>query len=159
MYLYELIEKYGKGANPDKMKELTHILSDFLVPMKEAHKDKYWSLMRKIYGLLSDGHYCEEFALHDVAEMEYTDRQGEKRKGAYWTLEQIKEATKEYKFPASVNEWDLFVAFNGMHSDLCKKLDDKQVMDAAYSFFFADEDWKVKSGKVWRYFECKYADE
>lgn len=160
MEFYELIEKYGKGASNDKMKELTMILSDFLAPMKQVHKEKYWGLMRDVFGLLNDCHYNEEFAEHDVSNMEYTNKQGEKRKGAYWTAEQLKEATKEYKFPSGVNEWDIFVAFNAMHADTCKKLDDKQILDAAYSFFFNDEDWD-KSGKsatkIWHYMRCKYS--
>ena len=84
----------------------------------------------------------------------YTDRTGVKRKGAYWTMEQVKEATKDYKFPAGVNEWDVFVAANAIRADLCKKFDDKQVLDAMYSFFFADEDWPGNN-KVWHYMACK----
>ena len=155
MYLYELIEKYGKGASTEKMKELTMILSDFLAPMKKVHKEKYWGLMRDVFGLLNDGHYDEKFAMHDVENIEYTDRQGQKRKGAYWTLEQVKEATKEYKFPNATNEYDVFVAANIMHSDLCKKFDDKQILDAMYSFFCNDEDWGG-GNKVWYYMKCKY---
>ena len=143
MYLYELIEKYGKGASTEKMKELTMVLSDFLAPMKKVHKEKYWGLMRDV------------FAMHDVENIEYTDRQGQKRKGAYWTLEQVKEAVKDYKFPNGTNDYDVFVAANIMHSDLCKKFDDKQILDAMYSFFFADEDWGG-GNKVWYYMKCKY---
>ncbi|MGN0929851.1 MAG: hypothetical protein ACI4N3_04385, partial [Alphaproteobacteria bacterium] len=63
---------------------------------------------------------------------------------------------KEYKFPSGVNEWDVFVAANMFHSDLCKKFDDKQVLDAMYAFFFSDEDWKGTS-KVFDYAKCKYS--
>ena len=155
MYLYELIEKYGKGASTEKMKELTMVISDFLAPMKKVHKEKYWALMRDVFGLLNDSHYDEAFAMHDVGNIEYTDRQGQKRKGAYWTLEQVKEAVKDYKFPNGTNDYDVFVAANIMHSDLCKKLDDKQILDAMYSFFFADEDWG-DGNKIWHYMKCKY---
>ena len=158
MYFYELIEKYGKGASDEKMKKLTMVLSEHFDDIKHSHEDKYWVLMREVMGVLNDGHYDEKFAVHDVADIEYTDRHGVKRKGAYWTLEQVKEATKEYKFPSGVNDWDVFVAANLSHSDFCKKFDDKQVLDAMYSFFFADEDWKgVSSTKVWDYMCCKYS--
>jgi hypothetical protein len=44
-----------------------------------------------------------------------------------------------------------------MHSDLCKKMDDAQVLEAAYSFYFADEDWPCGSStKVWDYVCCKH---
>ena len=66
MYFNELIEKYGKGASNEKMQKLTMILSDFLAPMKQVHKEKYWMLMRDVFGLLNDYHYDEEFAEHDV---------------------------------------------------------------------------------------------
>lgn len=157
MYFYELIEKYGKGANNDKMKKLTMVLSDYFDDFKHAHEDKYWMLMRKVMGVLNDGHYDDKFAMHDVADIEYTDRQGVKRKGAYWTLEQVKEATKDYKFPNGVNDWDVYVAANAIRADLCKNFDDKQVLDAMYAFFFADEDWKNGASKIWDYFCCKYA--
>lgn len=161
MYLYELIEKYGKGASNEKMQKLTMILSDFLAPMKQVHKEKYWMLMRDVFGLLNDYHYDDEFAEHDVSDIEYTDRKGEKRQGAYWTMGQIKEATKEYKFPSGVTDWDMFVAFNAMYADTCKKLEDKQILDAAYSFFFNDEDWDSSgksATKIWHYMRCKHTN-
>ena len=57
MYFQELIEKYGKGASTEKMKELTVVISDFLAPMKKANKEKYWAFMRDVFGLLNDYHY------------------------------------------------------------------------------------------------------
>ena len=33
--------------------------------------------------------------------------------------------------------------------------DDKQILDAMYSFFFADEDWG-NGNKIWHYMKCKY---
>ena len=155
MYLYELIEKFGKGASDEKMKKLTMILSDFLAPIKDTNKSEYWQLMRDVFGLLNDCHYDEKFAIHDVNSIEYTDKDGNKRKGAYWSLEQVKDATRDYKFPNGTNDYDVFVAANIMHSDLCKQFDDKQILDAMYSFFFADEDWG-NGNKVWHYMKCKY---
>lgn len=67
----------------------------------------------------------------------------------------MKEAAKDYKFPNGTNDYDVFVAANIMHSDLCKKLDDNQILDAMYSFFFADEDWG-DGNKIWHYMKCKY---
>ena len=38
MYFNDLIDKYGKGASNEKMKDLTNIISEFLAPMKKVHK-------------------------------------------------------------------------------------------------------------------------
>lgn len=155
MTFYELIDKYGKGASNDKMKALSMCLSKHFTMMKAAHEEKYWALMRDVFGILTDGHYNEEFATYDVSGIEYTDRSGAKHKGAHWSMEQVKEATKDYKFPAGVNEWDIFVAANALYADLCKRFDDKQVLDAMHSFFFADEDWPGNN-KIWHYMACKH---
>ena len=72
MYLYELIEKYGKGASNEKMQKLTMILSDFLAPMKQVHKEKYWMLMRDVFGLLNDYHY-EGYLGQEITDGRYFD--------------------------------------------------------------------------------------
>ena len=160
MYLYELIEKYGKGASTEKMKELTMILSDFLAPMKKVHKGKYWSLMRDVFGLLNDGHYDDKFSMHDVEQIEYTDKQGAKHSGAYWSLEQAEEAMKKVQLPPDVNKYDFWVAINLSYSDLCKVLDDEQIIKSACAFWFNDEDWPKEgkaNTKVFDYMRCKYS--
>lgn len=158
MELYELIEKYGKGKGETVMWETTRLVSDFIKPMKEANKKEYWHLMRQVYGLMSGGHYNEEFATHDTSKLEYTDKEGKPHKGAYWTCEQIEEATKGMTFPAGVTKWDKFVAINSFYADTCKVLNDEQILRTAYQFYFADEDWDEKgisSTKTWQYICCK----
>ena len=158
MYFYELIEKYGKGASNEKMQKLTMILSDFLAPMKTTNKEKYWCLMRKVFGMLNDGHYDEDFAKHDVSQIEYTDKQGAKRHGAYWTLEQAEEAMKKVQLPSDVNKYDWWVALSSTYADMCKVLDDEQIIKATCAFWFKDEDWG-KDGKsttkIFDYYACK----
>lgn len=157
MSILELVQKYGKGLGESKMWQSVSVLSEALEPMKESDKNGYWCTMRKMHNVMSDGHYNEEFAMYDVSHIEYTNRAGERKQGAYWSVEQVEEATKGYKFPAGVNKWDKYVAFNGMRADLCKKFDDAQVLDAAFAFFFADEDWGNNSStKIWDYMCCKY---
>lgn len=161
MELYDLIEKYGKGKGEAVMWETTRLVSDFIKPMKETDKKEYWNLMREVYGKMTGGHYDEEFAMHDVSKIEYTDKEGKLHKGAYWTCEQIEEATKGMSFPAGTTKWDRFVAFNLAWSDFCKKFDDAQILQIGYLFFFADEDWsadgKGSATKVWDYVCCKYS--
>lgn len=155
--VYELVKKYGAGQGEAKMWQSVEILSEALEPMKEKDREEYWCVMRRMYGVMSDGHYNEEFAVYDVAQIEYTSRNGEKKRGAYWTAEQVEEATKGLPFPSGVNKWDKFVAYNLMKSDLCKKMEDAQILEAAFLFFFADEDWPGGSTtKVWDYVCCKH---
>lgn len=157
MTIYDLVEKYGKGQGEGKMWASVAVMSDALEPMKETDKEGYWCIMRKMYGVMSDGHYNEEFAMYDVSAIEYTGKNGDKKKGGYWSAEQVEEATRNFRFPSGVNKWDKYVAFNLMYSDLCKKMDDAQILEAAFQFYFADEDWPGGSStKVWDYVCCKH---
>ena len=158
MDVMELVQKYGKGQGEAKMWASVAVLSEALEPMKETDKENYWCILRKMYGVMSDGHYNEEFAMYDVSMIEYTGRNGEKKRGGYWSADQVEEATRGFRFPSGVNKWDKYVAFNLMYSDLCKKMDDVQVLDAAYLFYFTDEDWPGGSStKVWDYVCCKHS--
>lgn len=157
MTIYDLVEKYGKGQGEGKMWASVAVMSDALEPMKETDKEGYWCIMRKMYGVMSDGHYNEEFAMYDVSAIEYTGKNGDKKKGGYWSAEQVEEATRNFRFPSGVNKWDKYVAFNLMYSDLCKKFDDGQILDAAWLFYFADEDWPGGSDrKVFDYVCAKH---
>lgn len=158
MELYELIEKYGKGKGEAVMWESTKLVSDFIKPMKETNKKEYWNLMRGVYGLISGGHYNEDFGLHDVSQIEYTDKEGKSHTGAYWTCEQIEEATKGMAFPNGTTKWDRFVAFNSFWADTCKVLTAEQIIKAAYQFYFADEDFpKYHGAKIWCYMKMVHS--
>lgn len=141
-----------------QMWESVESVSALLDEIKDTHRELYWAFMREQHGIMSGGHYNEKFAIHDVGDIMYTNRKGEKKQGAYWTVEQVEDATKGIAFPAGVNKWDKWVAANMAHSDFCKKFDDEQILEIMYSFFFADEDWSDKgsSTKVWDYACCKY---
>ena len=157
MDILELVQRYGQGKGEAKMWESVGVLNDALAPMKESQKEEYWCVMRRMYGVIGDGHYNEEFAMYDVGMIEYTNRNGEKKKGGYWSVDQVEEATRNFRFPSGVNKWDKYVAFNLMYSDLCKKFDDGQILDAAYLFYFADEDWPGGSDrKVFDYVCAKH---
>lgn len=142
MYLYELIENYGKGASTEKMKELTMLLSDFVAPMKKTHKEKYWGLMRDVFGLLNDYHYDEKFATHDVEKMLPI--------GEHWSVKQIEDATKSMTFPSGTTPYDKYVAFNAFANDFSGVMGDEEIIKAAYAFWFNDKDYKGRN-KIWCY--------
>lgn len=159
MYKKMMEDAQARGLTSEKMMwESVEDVEDMLCALKKEHPGKYWKFIRKTHGLLFKGHYTEEFARYDVGQIHYTNRKGEKREGEYWSVEQVREAMKQFPIPAGVNEWDLYVAANILHSDLCRDLDDEQVLKSVYSFFFKDEDWSADGSttKVWEYMCCKY---
>lgn len=145
----------AKGMTNEKMMwDSIDNLSGMLLLMEKEHPKEYWRFMRKQHGIIYNNHYEKEFAEWDVSQIEYTNKEGTKKYGAYWTVEQIESATMGMKFPNGTTKWDKYVAFNVAHSDFCKKFDDEQILDIAFSFFFADEDWGSTT-KVWEYMKCK----
>lgn len=161
----ELVEKAKAIGNftEKQMWQSIYSVADLLSEIKKEHPQMFWDFLREQHGIMFGMHYHQEFAEYDVSQMSYTDKEGRKHSGAYWTVDQIEDATKGMSFPVGVTKWDKFVAFNGFHADLCKVLTDEQIIKAAYEFFFMDEDWNPeKPGsspcKVWEYFSCKYDD-
>ena len=144
-------QKSGKTTEK-QMWESIGSVSDLLCGIKDAHPDLYWKFLREQAGIMNGGHYNEEFAMHDVSQIEYTDKEGKSHKGAYWTCGQIEDATKGMTFPSGTTKYDKFVAFNSFWADTCKVLTDEQILQAAYQFYFADEDFpKERGAKIWCY--------
>lgn len=144
------------GAYTDKtMWQSVSSMSDLLEKLKETDEKMYWRFIRRQHGILYANHYSEDFALHDVANMQHTCKDGRKHSGAHWTSEEIEEAVKGMTFPSGVNRWDRYVAFNAAASDFCKHFDDKQILQIAYDFYFADEDFPGND-KVWCYMCMTY---
>lgn len=151
-YKEMVIEAYSNGLSSEKiMWQSVGDIDMILENMKAEHPDEYWAFIRKTHQNLFGNHYNEEFARCDVAQMEYTDRDGEHHQGEYWSKSAICEATKDKIFPPKTTDWDKYVGYNAMHADLCKSFGDSEILEAAYLFWFADEDWK-EDGKVWQYF-------
>lgn len=148
----EMVDHAKKAGvtNEQTMWESIDSFSELLEELKDAHPQMYWDFMRKQHGIMFHNHYDEAFAMYDVSKMHYTSKGGEKKQGAYWTVEQIESATAGMKFPAGTTKWDKFVAFNAAHSDFCKDFEDADVLKIGYSFFFADEDWGDDT-KIWEY--------
>lgn len=128
-------------------------VSELLDDIKESLPRRYWQFVREQYGIMNNCHYADkEFAEWDISQIAYTDREGKKHTGAYWTCEQIEEATKAMSFPSGTTRYDKWVAFNSFWADTCKVLTEEQVLKAAYQFYFADEDFpKERGAKIWLY--------
>lgn len=111
--------------------------------------------VRHQHELLYGPHYNEAMAIEAVKEIRYTDRDGKQRTGAYWTVEEVEDATRGMSFPSGTTKWDKWVAFNVFRSDVCRQLDDNAVLQSAYAFFFGDEDFSGE-GKIWQYMNCMF---
>lgn len=152
MNYYDMVKAAQTSGNftEKQMWKSIDSVSDLLCEIKDAHPELYWHFMREQAGIMNGGHYDKVWADYDVSQIAYTDKEGKKHTGAYWTCEQIEEATKGMTFPSGTTKWDRFVAFNVFWSDTCKVLTDEQILKAAYQFYFADEDFEAKN-KIWCY--------
>ena len=154
---YKQMVEHAKKAgvtNEKTMWESIDSFSELLEELKESHPKLYWEFMRKQHGIMFNRHYDESYAQWDVSQMHYTDKNGVKHYGAYWTADQIETATAGMKFPQGTTKWDKFVAMSAAKSDWGKDYDDADVLKIGYDFYFADEDWGSDT-KVWDYISHK----
>ena len=147
----------AKGvANEQTMWMSIGAIDEMLGKMKEAHPELYWAFIHEQHKALYKGHYDEEFATYELSRVYYINKAGEKTNVPYWTVDQVEEATKGFNYPSGTTKWDKWVAFNIMRSDLCKDMEDADILKAAYAFFFKDEDWGNSTTKIWDYMCCKH---
>lgn len=146
-------------TNENKMWKAISVLGEGLESLMHSNPKEYWRIMREQHRIIYNGHYSECFAKHDADSLRYTDSNGTKQTGAHWTLAQIVSATQDKTFPSGVNDYDKYVAYNATYADLCRKFDDSQILDIAYLFYFADEDWHEgeESTKIWDYMELAWS--
>ena len=150
-----MIEAYAKnGGSEAKMWESVDVTEMAMDYIKETNPEKYECLMRKLHESLHGKHYTEELAMHDVAKMHSVGADGTRFTGAHWSLEQVDAATVSKPFPKGTTKCDKFVAYNATWHDLRKKFTDEQILEAAYLFWFADEDWSDE-GKIWDYMSIR----
>lgn len=137
-------------ANEAKMVESIEAMNPMLEQFKADHPEEYWKMMRRQHEIMLGPHYGEDFARHDVDNLHWTGRDGQKYNGAHWSKEQVVDATKGMTFPQGSTDCDKFVAFNVFYSDMCKVMSDEtEIIKCAHAFFFMDED--APNGKIWRY--------
>lgn len=160
-----MIKKYGEGKGADMMWKSVAMISDYVDSyMDEETKH---SLMRDIYGLMSSGHYNEEFAIEDVQKMYYVSPDGEKHFAPYWTPAQVKQVYESVKrsIPAEYGFWDFYVALQMMKADNCPLLRkwfpnatdaeiEAKLIELAANYL-NDEDSPAGHEKVWSYLNKK----
>jgi hypothetical protein len=154
MMSYKTMLEDAKSTGKFDEKKMWDSVADFeevLCSVKESDPQVYYKFMRNAYGVLHGGHYGEEFALWDVSQMhsEQPDHK-EEFKGEYWSVKDVKEATKDMQFASGVTDWDKYVAFNATKHDFGIKYADADILKLGYLFYFADKDY-AGATKVWDY--------
>lgn len=157
--IFEAAQKSGRWSEKQMWQSIDAI-DDMLADLQKTDKQAFWDFMREQYGIASGCHYNETWAMHDVSQMYSTNRDGKKWSGAYWSAEQVEEATKGQTFPSGTTKWDKYVAYNAAKHDFCKEFDDEQILKIAHAFYFADEDYPPEHGaKIWHYMAMVHESE
>ena len=115
--LYDMTKRLGKGQGESMMWDTVKVVSEF-VDHKMSDKDKD-EMMAKLHGMLSGGHFDEDYAVEAVTKMYYIDKEGTKRFAPYWTIPEVAEVYEsvEGKIPKDYNEWDWYVTMQMVMSD------------------------------------------
>lgn len=160
MTLYELTKAYGEGKGENTMWSTLSLVSDAIESSMPTAGKK--ALLRKVYGVISGGHYNEEFAHEDIAKMYYVDDDGEMRHGPYWTDGDILAIYNEHRDEIpDYNCWDFAVTMNMVKSDNCQLLSEwfpdddssmknERIVQLAINWL-DDEDNPFGSSKIWYY--------
>ena len=163
MKLYDVVKKYGTGKGEATMWESVKYISETLEPMKDAHPDKYWKLVKGVYALINGKHFNEEFGKWQVEQMHFKDKSGGIHKAPYWTDDAIKSVYEAHK--SKMNNypmWDFYVTINMMKADnYCmlkrwyqdatdEELDAKFIEMAIN--YLNDDDAPNPQTKIWSYF-------
>ena len=129
----------------------------YLEKIKEENKQLYWKMAREMHNMIYNGHYSEDFALYDVSQIFYLDKNDNKIYGPHWTVSDIEEATKSVTFPKGTNKWDKYVAYNVLWIDLQSAQSDEEILRAVPAFFFKDVDYTMgeNTTKLWTYMNCR----
>lgn len=155
-----MIETYGKGRGEGKMWESVAVISDAVEKDMDAEAKKH--LMRKVYCVMSGGHYNEEFTHEDVAKMHYKDANGKAHKAPFLTEEKVASVYEKVKanIPA-YNMWDFYVVMNMVIADNANMLalwfpdatetqKEKHYIELALNWL-NDDDNPYGKEKAWKY--------
>lgn len=111
-----MIKKNGSGKGEEMMWQSVAVISDFME--KHLADDAKAELMADVYGLMSEGHYNEDYA-HKCVEKMYYAEGGEKVYAPYWSDQQLRAVYEKVspKIPESYTFWDFYVTMNMIASD------------------------------------------
>lgn len=162
MSIYKHIIEHEDILTKDNLLDIIHVLSNKVSDHLDKEEKHY--LKRKVWCIISDGHYNEKYAEEDVAKMYIATNNGnlyapfyklEKTTQIYNSLKKSNDILNNY------NEYDFYVVMNMIKSDnynLYKKrfpgynddmLDELFVEDALN--WLDDMDNPYGMSKIWKY--------
>lgn len=147
----EIIKKNWKSGSEEIMNKSVDMVAELLEEMKDVCPNKYWHFIRKQQGLMSGGHYDEEFARYDVKQMYHVDKRGNKVEGEHWSMEQARQVMQENGIGGKNTVEDVYVGLNAFWHDLGEELEESEVIKSAIAFWFKDSDFPKSVGKIWWY--------
>lgn len=159
--LYNITKRMSNGKGEAMMWDTVKVVSD-AIEHGMSERDRA-ALNAKIYGMLSGGHFDEDYAMESVSKMYYVDADGVKRSAPYWTIPQVTDIYESVKenIPECYNEWDFFVAFQMIASDswmllhkwwpnITQEQIAEKVTDLTVNWL-SDEDNPFGDKKIWGY--------
>ena len=137
------------------------IIDTLLEEMAEAHKERYWRVMRDTHELMFGKHFDKEYAEWEVEKMHHTC-DNRTYKGEHWSMEETTAVMSNYRnqLPTEITPCDFYGALNAQWHDyqcVMSKLfsnneeAENAIIESAIAFWFKDEDY-AGNDKVWRYF-------
>ena len=163
MTLYELTKKYGQGKGEPSMWATIDVVSRTVEDYMSDEEKQY--LKRKVFSIMSSGHYNEDFAREDIKTMYYVDKNGEKHYAPYWPELAVKRLYDEHADKIrDYNFWDFLVTISMLASDnwcmLSKWFPGMSESDMNEKFaemavsWLDDDDWPTKT-KIWDYMSSR----
>lgn len=158
--LYDIIKANSTGKGESTMWQSVDIISEFLTD--KLSENDMEELSAKIYGVMSGGHYNEEFAAMDVKKMYYLDKSNRRHAAPYWTEPQIHTMYERVRgrISSQYNFYDFYVTFNMIASDnWCliqnwwPSITNEEILNKVCDLtvnWLSDEDWPTTS-KIWDY--------
>ena len=162
MDIKHYIKEHESELTFDKLYKITCKLSK--VVDNNVDEECSNKIKRKIHCIISEGHYNEEYALHDVKNM-YYEYNGEKHYASYWSVEEVMSIYNSLKSSTPIlstyNFYDFYVTLNMIKSDNYKlyktrfkgysesELDKLFIEDTIN--WLDDADNPFGTSKIWKY--------
>lgn len=158
MGIKRIISEYISEENVCKMRAVVCMIGDYIDSHLSAEEKA--ELGKKVYGVVSDGHYDRYFAEEAISKMYFEDKNGEKHYAPFFTEEEVEEVFEEHQDDISdYTIHDLSVTMNMLWSDnhtfLAKFAKDtkeaKEMVTCMSVEYLQDPDAPHPSNKIWAY--------
>lgn len=162
MTYYELVKKYATGKGETAMWNSLNKVSQVVEDMRTTHPDKYWKLVKETYEAMCGPHFNEEFAMWQIEQMFFKDKNGNVHHAPNWTKEQYRQAYETYKSKlGDYTCWDFAVTIEMQLTDYYCRLkswfpsatdEDIKMKAVELAIDYLNDIDDEKGGKIWKRF-------